>query len=83
MRHYLKLKKIDLRQIRSETSNLTLLFNKICLTRSLTRKMLQERNVFYDAYVRTYLQRDIKDILNITDANRFLQFLRMIAARTG
>lgn len=45
--------------------------------------MLQERNVFYDAYVRTYLQRDIKDILNITDANRFLQFLRMIAARTG
>ena len=50
---------------------------------SKSKTSLKERNIFYDAYIRTYLQRDVKDILNVTDMSIFLVFLRVVAARTG
>ena len=43
----------------------------------------EDRDSFYDSYVQTYIQRDIKDILNITDDLSFYRFLCVIAARTG
>jgi predicted AAA+ superfamily ATPase len=47
-------------------------------------KMSQtSRDIFYRSYVQTYIQRDIKDILNITDETVFHKFLGAIAARTG
>ena len=42
-----------------------------------------ERKTFYDSYIRTYIQRDVKDILSISDDNAFGQFLVAVAARTG
>lgn len=41
------------------------------------------RDLFYKSYVQTYIQRDVRDILNITDEVSFSKFLRAIAARTG
>jgi predicted AAA+ superfamily ATPase len=39
--------------------------------------------LFYRSYVQTYVQRDVRDILNISDALAFNRFLGVIAARTG
>lgn len=41
------------------------------------------RDLFYRSYVQTYIQRDVKDILNITDETVFYNFLIAVAARTG
>lgn len=38
---------------------------------------------FYPAYVATYIQRDVRDLAQVGDANTFLRFLRLAAARTG
>lgn len=40
-------------------------------------------NLFYRSYVQTYIQRDVKDILSISDETLFHQFLGAVAARTG
>ncbi|MBL6665288.1 MAG: DUF4143 domain-containing protein, partial [Rickettsiales bacterium] len=41
------------------------------------------RQIFYSSYVQTYLQRDVKDILKISDETAFYNFLSAVAARTG
>ncbi len=41
------------------------------------------RDVFYESYVQTYIQRDVKDILHITNDMLFRRFLTAVAARTG
>ena len=38
---------------------------------------------FYSAYVRTYIERDVRSIINIGDERKFLSFIRSSAARTG
>lgn len=38
---------------------------------------------FYSAYVKTYLERDINDLINIKDHILFMNFLTAVAARTG
>lgn len=44
---------------------------------------IDDRDVFYRSYIQTYIQRDVKDILNISDETSFYKFLTAIAARTG
>lgn len=39
--------------------------------------------LFYPSYVRTYLEKDIRDLLHIKDAMQFLRFLKLCAARIG
>jgi predicted AAA+ superfamily ATPase len=50
-------------------------------------KLYQEKNtsrdLFYQSYLATYVQRDVKDILAISNEIIFLRFLRAIAARTS
>ena len=41
------------------------------------------RDLFYNAYLQTYLQRDVRDLTRVGDERAFLQFLRAAAARTG
>ena len=41
------------------------------------------RDDFYRSYVRTYIGRDIKDIMNVSDEITFNKFLTAVAARTG
>ncbi len=42
-----------------------------------------DRDVFYSSYLRTYLERDVRDLANVQNAQVFLKFLRAAAARTG
>ncbi|MEZ5535433.1 MAG: ATP-binding protein [Thiolinea sp.] len=41
------------------------------------------RDLFYNAYIQTYLQRDVRALTRVGDERAFLLFLRAIAARTS
>lgn len=45
----------------------------------------QERNLenFYSSYIKTYIERDIRELINIKDEIKFLKFISAVAARTG
>lgn len=38
---------------------------------------------FYSAYIKTYIERDIRELINIKDEIKFLKFISAVAARTG
>ena len=38
---------------------------------------------FYSSYLRTYIERDIRKIVNIQDEPKFIKFISSLAARTG
>ena len=38
---------------------------------------------FYGEYLQTYIERDIRDLLEIKNESKFLQFLSCTAVRTG
>lgn len=38
---------------------------------------------WYDAYVQTYLERDVRQLRNVGDLEEFQRFMRALAARTG
>jgi len=42
-----------------------------------------EPDIWYSNYIRTYIERDVRQIKNITDLNAFDRFLRLCAGRTG
>ncbi len=42
-----------------------------------------DRDFFYQSYVQTYLQRDVRDLSRVGDEMSFLRFLRAAAARTA
>jgi len=39
--------------------------------------------MFYGAYVNTYIERDVRDLTQVGDENKFLQFMMVTASRTG
>ena len=39
--------------------------------------------MFYGAYVRTYIERDVRELTQIGDEVKFMKFMAVIAARTG
>lgn len=41
------------------------------------------RHLFFESYINTYIERDVKDVLNISDNLAFTRFLTSIASRTG
>lgn len=41
------------------------------------------RDVFYNSYVQTYIQRDVRALTQVNDEMAFTRFLRAAAARTG
>ena len=44
---------------------------------------IDNRHIFYDSYVKTYIERDVRSLINIKDEYKFLKFVQVIAARTG
>ncbi|MDE6793393.1 MAG: ATP-binding protein [Muribaculaceae bacterium] len=38
---------------------------------------------FYPNYIQTYVERDVRDLLKVTDLNKFIKFLRLCAGRIG
>ena len=48
----------------------------VCAGKNLAR-------LFYPAYVKTYLEKDVRDLLHIKDQMQFLKFMKLCAARIG
>ena len=42
-----------------------------------------KRKLFYASYLKTYIERDIRTLTQITDEHSFIQFIKVAAARTG
>ena len=42
-----------------------------------------EPGIWYGNYVRTYIERDVRQMINVRDLSAFQRFIRMCAARTG
>ena len=40
-------------------------------------------SVYYDSYIQTYLERDIRSLSSVNNELDFLKFMRVLAARTG
>lgn len=40
-------------------------------------------HLFYPSYVKTYLERDVRDLLKIKDQMQFMKFMKLCAARVG
>lgn len=38
---------------------------------------------FYEAYIRTYIERDVRQLINIKDETKFIKFISSVAARTA
>jgi len=61
-------------------------FVHACLVGSypeVSLRMRLDRQAWYGAYVRTYLERDIRTIYNIGDLREFQRFLQLLASRTA
>ena len=43
----------------------------------------EQWDTFYDSYIRTYIERDVRQIINIGNEVKFITFLKVAAARTG
>ncbi len=49
----------------------------------VVNKDKKEWIIFYDSYMRTYLERDVRQLIKLTDELQFVKFLRVVAARTA
>lgn len=61
-------------------------FTHACLSGSYPEVSLQpnlERRAWHGAYIRTYLERDIRTIYNIGELREFQRFMQLLAARTA
>lgn len=47
----------------------------------LNQKM--SRDIYYNAYIQTYIQRDVRTLARVGDEMAFMRFIRAAAARTG
>ena len=52
-------------------------FPELCVNSAINR------NLFYTSYLKTYIERDIRQLIQITDEHRFITFMKVAAARTG
>ncbi|HBC85249.1 MAG TPA: ATPase [Clostridiales bacterium] len=43
----------------------------------------RNREQFYEDYIRTYIERDVRQLINIKDENKFVKFISSVAARTA
>ena len=50
---------------------------------ALVSGRVRDWQTFYRSYVVTYVERDVRQICNVSDALSFMQFLKVLAARTG
>ncbi|MCL2521346.1 MAG: ATP-binding protein [Erysipelotrichales bacterium] len=48
-----------------------------------TNASLKDWGVYCDSYIKTYLEKDVRKLINLKDEVSFMKFLRATAARTG
>lgn len=66
-------------QLASKSTNQLLydgLYPAICAKKNVA-------HLFYPSYVKTYLEKDVRDLLRIKDQLQFLKFMKLCAARVG
>lgn len=69
----------------SSEDTITDIFEKIYrggMPQMIADKELEPED-YFGAYMQTYLERDIRDLITIKDENKFLKFIACVAARTG
>jgi hypothetical protein len=73
------------RQESAAASDLKSLYKDIWLGSfpSLTAGPVKDRDLFYSSYLQTFLQRDLRDLVQVGNEMAFLRFLRACAARTA
>ena len=49
----------------------------------VNNKSGRNREQFYETYIRTYIERDVRQLINIKDENKFIKFISSVAARTA
>ncbi len=49
----------------------------------LFREKKMTASIFYNSYCKTYVERDVKQLLNVHNSRAFLQFLKLCAIRVG
>lgn len=42
-----------------------------------------DKRMFFSTYIKTYIERDIRELINVKDETKFLKFIESIAVRTG
>ena len=52
------------------------LYPAVCASKNIAR-------LFYPSYVKTYLEKDVRDLLKIKDQMQFMKFMKLCAARIG
>lgn len=52
------------------------LYPAVCAKKNIAR-------LFYPSYVKTYLEKDVRDLLKIQDQLQFMKFMKLCAARVG
>lgn len=70
---------------RVETKLISKIFEKIINGSypEVNNKSGRNREQFYETYIRTYIERDVRQLINIKDENKFIKFISSVAARTA
>ncbi len=78
-------KALEQRQIANENVNITQLYQKIFMGQMprMHQSEPPEIRTYYSSYVQTYIQRDVRALVNIGNEMSFYRFIRAAAARTG
>ncbi len=42
-----------------------------------------EREKYFESYIRTYIERDVRKLVNVKDENKFIKFISSVAVRTS
>ena len=70
---------------KNSKETITTIFNKIY--RGTFPQMIKDKKLspeaYFGEYLQTYLERDIRELIEIKNERKFLQFLSCVAARTG
>ena len=73
------------RKERTETKTTSELFERIINGSypEVNNEQGRNREQFYEDYIRTYIERDVRQLINVKDENKFLKFISSVAARTA
>ncbi len=76
---------VDKKLTHAKPTSLEIIYQKIWRGSfpALTLNDNLDKDLFFSAYVQSYLQRDVRDLAQVGDATAFLRFLKVTAARTG
>lgn len=80
-----EIEKLKKNNISTQYTNVDELFERIF--KGSYPEIYKNKNIalenYFESYIKTYIERDIRKLINITDEIKFMKFMTSIAARTG